>query len=231
MSKFIEVIAVVEGKTEEVFINSLLKPYLANKNIFMYATQVTKPGQKGGDVKFSRVKNDIELHLKQRSDIYVTTFVDYYGVKEWPGVDAVVAGATPAEIAKTINIATKAVVVALFESERANLRFIPYISIHEFESLLFSDPNVLSKSLTVSKDDIEELLVEQGEPEAINNSPQTAPSKRLDAWSNGKFPKTTTGIAVAKAIGISAIREKCPVFNAWLATFEKIQGVGNETQI
>ncbi|MGI6657283.1 MAG: DUF4276 family protein [Desulfobulbus sp.] len=68
MSDFIEVIAIVEGKTEEIFINSLLKPYLAEKKIFMTPTQVSKPGQKGGDVRFERVKRDIENHLKQRAD-------------------------------------------------------------------------------------------------------------------------------------------------------------------
>lgn len=67
MSKFIEVVAIVEGRTEQVFIERVLSPYLANKNIFMTATQITKPGQKGGDVKFSRAEKDISRFLKQRS--------------------------------------------------------------------------------------------------------------------------------------------------------------------
>jgi hypothetical protein len=61
------------------------------------------------------------------------------------------------------------------------------------------------------------------EPEAINNSAQTAPSKRLDAWSkNGSFAKTTLGIAIASKIGIVQMRKKCPLFNAWIAEFENI---------
>ena len=82
MSDYIEVIAIVEGKTEQVFVESVLQPYLAQQNIFISATQVSKPGQKGGDVRFSRVSRDIERHLKQRPDTYVTTLVDYYGIKE-----------------------------------------------------------------------------------------------------------------------------------------------------
>lgn len=65
-------------------------------------------------------------------------------------------------------------------------------------------------------------LDECGEPEAINNSPQTAPSKRLDNWCDGKFKKTTTGIAIAEEIGISTLREKYRVFNAWLNQLEAL---------
>ena len=232
MSNYIEVIAVVEGKTEELFIKSLLQPYLAEKNIFMQATQVTKPGQKGGDIRFDRVKNDIEMHLKQRSDIYVTTLVDYYGARKWPGLELVSPQATPIQIAGTIGDATIAEIEKLFPDLRADQRFIPYMAVHEFEALLFSDSSSLALGLGIKEDEITSVLSECGEPEAINNSRETAPSKRLNCWSkNGEFAKTTAGIAIAKAIGIPTMREKCPVFNDWLATFERIQGDLNEAHI
>ena len=47
MSDYIEVIAIVEGKTEQIFIESILAPYLGYKGIGIRATQVSKPGQKG----------------------------------------------------------------------------------------------------------------------------------------------------------------------------------------
>ncbi|WP_415519609.1 MAG: DUF4276 family protein [Desulfovibrio aminophilus] len=216
--------AIVEGKTEEMFVKSLLAPYLGARNIFMHATQVSKPGQKGGDVKFSRVKKDLGLHLKQRSDTYVTTLVDYYGIKEWPGIDDISPQATPDIIAQTVNEATKAIVNELFEDQRADYRFIPYMAIHEFESLLFSDSTALANELGIDQQEVDSILEQFGEPEAINNSPETAPSKRLDKWSlNGKFPKTTIGIAIAREIGIPAMRDMCPLFNEWLSTFENIQ--------
>lgn len=46
MSDYIEIMAIVEGKTEQIFIESILAPYLGYRNIGMYATQVSKPGQK-----------------------------------------------------------------------------------------------------------------------------------------------------------------------------------------
>lgn len=223
MSNYIDVIAIVEGRTEQIFVESLLQPYLAQKNIFIRATQVSKPGQKGGDVKFERVKKDLELHLKQRSDTYVTTFVDYYGVKDWPGVSDIPTQATPLQIAQTVNNATKALVLERFTQLRADIRFIPYMAIHEFEAFLFSDSSKLASQLEIDEKLVLSVLTECGEPEAINNSRETAPSKRLDKWSkNGSFPKTSIGITLARAIGIQTIREKCPIFNNWLQTLESI---------
>ncbi len=225
MSNYIDVMTIVEGKTEEIFINSMVQPYLAEQNIFIRATQITKPGQKGGDVRFARVKRDLATHLKQRADTYVTLFVDYYGIKsDWPGLDLVPKGATSKQIATTINHATKARAVELFAGQNAEKRFIPFIAVHEFEALLFSDPALLSSYLEVRLSDVNAVLKECGAPEAINNNPETAPSKRLDAWSkHGKFPKTTTGIAIAHDIGIKKMRKKCPLFDTWLHTFETIR--------
>jgi hypothetical protein len=39
----------VEGKTEEIFVNDLLRPYMAPKNIYLYPNQISKLGQKGND--------------------------------------------------------------------------------------------------------------------------------------------------------------------------------------
>ncbi|MBV1959356.1 MAG: DUF4276 family protein [Pseudomonadales bacterium] len=223
MNSCIDVVAIVEGKTEQIFVESILAPYLAKKMIFMVATQVTKPGQKGGDVRFSRVTKDIGSHLKQRPDTYVTTFVDYYGTKEWPGIDSVVPNLEPDQIAKYVNEATQEQVNTLFAEQQAERRFIPYMAIHEFEALLFSDGELLAAGLGIDEAEISAVLAQYSEPEAINNSAQTAPSKRLDGWSKTKkFPKTSLGIAIAGRIGIPQMRESCSVFNAWIGSFEAI---------
>lgn len=224
MSNYIQVIAIVEGKTEQIFIEKILAPYLGHNNIGIRATQVSKPGQKGGDVRFSRVKRDLEGHLKQRADTYVTTFIDYYGTKEWPGLDLVPLQASPEIIAQTVNDATRSQVVSLFSEQQAERRFIPFVAVHEFEALLFSDAEILAQHLGVDPSEISEVVSAYGSPEAINNNPQTAPSKRLDGWSaNNKFLKTAAGISVAEKIGIKKMREKCPLFNTWLESLEQIQ--------
>lgn len=228
MNDYVEVIAIVEGKTEQIFIQKILAPYLALKNIFMTATQVSKPGQKGGDVKFSRTVKDIRNHLKQRPETIVCTFVDYYGIKEWPGVDSLTTNSSPSQIANIVNQASHAAVLQLYPGLRSERRYIPYFAVHEFEALLFSDSEVLAHKLDINAEDVQAVLDECGEPEAINNSPQTAPSKRLDNWCGGKFKKTTSGIAIAEATGITTIRAQCGVFNAWLEQLEGLLELNDE---
>lgn len=222
MSRYLEVIAVVEGKTEQIFIEKILAPYLGHKNIGIRATQVTKPGMKGGDVKFSRVKRDIGNHLKQRNDTLVTTFIDYYGTKEWPGLELLNSASEPVVIAETMNSAAKAEIARLLPTQEVATRYIPFVAVHEFEALLFSDAVILADGLDVSVQNVSNIIESCGAPENINNSPQTAPSKRIEGL-NRRFKKTTTGIAIAERIGIEKIRESCPLFNIWLEELELIQ--------
>lgn len=95
------------------------------------------------------------------------------------------------------------------------------MAIHEFESLLFSDENILANELGIDVEKISEIINACGEPEKINNSRETAPSKRLNKLKvTGNFKKTTEGINIAEKIGIDKMREKCPVFHAWLVALE-----------
>lgn len=220
-NNIIEIVAIVEGQTEQIFIREIITPFLANKSIFLTPIILSKPGQKGGDVKFSRAKNDIEHHLKQRPDTFLTLFIDYYGIRKgWPGRDEKRALSTYQK-AQRVNDATLQEVCQLFDGYRPARRFIPFIAMYEFEALLFSDPQILAEKLQVNKQQIDDILHECGEPENINDSPINAPSKRLEALSD-RFKKTTTGITIAKEIGLQKIREKCPIFNEWLSKIEQL---------
>ena len=224
-NKIVEIVAIVEGSTEQIFIRDIVTPFLSRKNIFLTPIILSKPGQKGGDVKFTRAKNDFERHLKQRKDTYLTLFVDYYGIKKgWPGRDITVdekIALTNAQKAKKVNDATMEEVCQLYNEYRPDKRFIPFIAMYEFEALLFSDSQILADKLQVSKELIDNILSECHEPENINDSPASAPSKRLEAISD-RFKKTTTGITIAKEIGLQKIREKCPIFNEWLTKLEHL---------
>jgi len=91
--------------------------------------------------------------------------------------------------------------------------------VHEFEALLFSDAEKLAEHLKIKPQSIKDILIECGDPENINDSSQTAPSKRLENLYR-RYKKTTTGIAVARAIGIDKMREQCPIFNGLLNKIE-----------
>ena len=224
MSDYAEIVVLVEGKTEEIFIKDIVRPYLSSKGVFITPIMISKPGQKGGDVKFERVKNDIKMHLKQRPDTFLTLLVDYYGIRgDWPGLEEARGQSTPSGKAEKINSATKAMVNELFGDYDSERRFIPYVAMHEFEAMLFSDAQQLSAHLQVPQADIDKVLSEPGEPEKINDKPESTPSKRLEKFST-RFGKTSTGMAVARATGLVKIREKCPIFHEWLISVEGLAG-------
>ena len=222
MSECVSVIAVVEGRTEQRFVEEVLAPYLANRGVYMTATQVRKKGQNGGDVRFARVRTMVHHFLKQRSDTIVVSFVDYYGISEWPALDEVrrMANASPCSLAEKLNSAAIAEVQSELVDVDVSKRYIPFMAVHEFESLLFSDANVLSSELGIPLQTISATLAECGSPELINNHPETAPSKRLEKWTGGRYRKTTQGIVIAQKIGVDAMRKACPNFDDWLLKVE-----------
>ena len=222
MSKPVSVIVIVEGQTELVFVDEILSPYLGARNVFITPILLSNSGKRGGDVRFTRAKKDITLYLKQRRDVYVSLLVDYYGIgPDWPGLAAARSVASPSEIATAICNATHAEINKELLDYRSDQRFVPYIMVHEFEALLFSDSATLASCIRVRQDCIDKIIQECGEPEAIDNSPQTAPSKRIEHLYK-KFKKTSIGIKIAKAIGIDQIRSACPVFSHWLDRLETL---------
>jgi len=215
MSNIIEVMVLVEGQTEQIFVKKLLSPYiteLTKHKIFLIPTQ---PGKRGGDVRFERFKKDIAIHLKQRPNTYITLMLDYYGIKDWPGLKKSKQQATHSKKAEVINSETKTEVQRYFSAQNGGNRFIPYVSMHEIEALYFSDPASIAQIMNVNKTKIESILHECDEPEAINDRPETAPSKRLGKLSK-LFVKTSTGIAIAKKINIPKMRKHCPLFDEWI---------------
>lgn len=222
MNNYATVMAIVEGATEENFINTVLAPYLGYKNIWMHATQISKPGQKGGDVRFDRVKNDIMRHLKQRKDTIVTLFLDFYGLAEWPGLESVSLNSSPAQIEQILCYATKLEIKGFLPDVDVEGRFIPFFIVHEFETLLFSNSAVLADGLGIKKQKIDKTLREfNGDLERINNSRETAPSKRIEKWMPS-YKKTVNGIPIAAKIGVEQMRRSVPLFDEWITKIERV---------
>ena len=102
-------------------------------------------------------------------------------------------------------------------------RFIPYVVMHEFEGLLFSDCTRLAKG--VKREELAVSLIairdQFDSPEDIDDSPQTAPSKRiLNLMPN--YQKVLHGNEAMLDIGLTAVREACPIFDRWIAQLESI---------
>ncbi len=228
MSNYAEVFIIVEGQAEQTFIREVLAPEMAVKGIFLQAALIGKPGHKGGNIRFERAIMDIGGFLKQRSNTYISTMFDYFRIEpSWPGMGEllqIINGGeklTAEEKGEKIEEATFTRIKELFPDHNVDERFIPYIEMHEFEALLFSDTTVLANKISVEQSRIDRILTECGEPEEIDDGPDTTPSKRLISLCNG-YRKVAMGKTISEEIGIPIIRDKCKHFDSWINRLEQL---------
>ena len=215
---------ICEGQTEEAFVKNILTPYFSLRNIHLFPSLIGKPGHKGGAVKINRLYTDIHTYLSNDTSSYCSTFFDYYGLpKEFPGKSNS-ASATTATDKSSLLLAGLNTYLAKHLPEESLRRFIPYVQMHEFESLFFSDIANFAKS--IGQPSLQEHLQSDRDqfanPEEINDSPKTAPSKRILSYFP-KYQKVLDGVLASRKIGLDAIRRECPLFNQWLQKMEDLK--------
>src|SRR5271165_3311184 len=78
----------VEGETEETFVNDLLAPHLCGKGFECVNARLMGKArlraQRGGVRGWMEVKAEIVRHLRTDPALLVTTMVDYYGMPSDP---------------------------------------------------------------------------------------------------------------------------------------------------
>lgn len=193
-----------EGETEEKFVKEILNPYFQGKDIF------AQPIPLRGVSKYSIIKKELKTLLGYSNAKLVTTMIDLYGSpSDMP---------EKSELTQEMNYNQKAEILeeALLQDIDSS-KFIPYYQLHEFEALLFSDVN----EFALLKGNITDFqnIVRTKAPEEINDSPHTAPSKRIINLIP-TYSKTVHGIIIAKKIGLTKMREKCPHFDNWIEAIE-----------
>lgn len=218
----------VEGETEESFVNELIAPHLYQ---FGYAKvgarllgNARMRERRGGIRSWQAVRKDIVRHLLEDGQAASATFVDFYalpasGDGAWPGRSAASTAAFHHKAA-LVEDALKSDVAAVATS--AANRFMPFVVMHEFEGLLFSDPTLLGAAIGREDliDHFQAIRDEFGSPEEINDSPITAPSKRILA-AIPKYQKPLFGTIAALEIGLDRMRAECPLFNSWIQQLEQ----------
>jgi hypothetical protein len=154
--------------------------------------------------------------------------VDYYGLPQtgdraWPGRAA--ASALPfAQKASAVESAMMDEIVAEMgvDSFYPN-RFIPFVVMHEFEGLLFSDCAAFGSG--IERPDLEasfQAIRDQFDsPEEIDDSPTNAPSKRVERLVPG-YEKPFLGALAIIEIGLERVRRECQHFNHWLERIESV---------
>lgn len=213
---------ICEGHTEEMFVNELLAPHMVNQGIIISPAKMGRPGHKGGKVNYQRLLIELKNRLLRDRDCYCTTLLDYYGLpNDFPGKSD---SAKLKMSQEKFNLITKALhdKVASDIGEAAN-RFIPYIQLHEFEALLFSNPDLLAQSLQQCslEEAFRKIRHNYESPEDINDSPNTAPSKRIQLL-YPSYDKPIHPVLAAIDMGLMVIRQECVLFDLWLKRIEAI---------
>ena len=220
----------VEGPTEETFVNSVLGPHLGCRGYSSVAARLmgdARPRSRRGGLSWQSVRKGILRHLKQDPQVVATTMVDYYGMpqsrsKQWPG--RVEAASLPFfQKAETIRNALARDISEGMGNSFNPRRFIPYVSMHEFEALLFSDCTGFADSVGLPEigNEMERILALFGSPEEIDDSYTTAPSKRIQDLLPS-YDKVAMGAVAIGDIGLDDIRRHCPNFACWLSRLEAV---------
>lgn len=220
----------VEGETEESFVNEVLARHLHGFGYTNVSARLVgnarQRDRRGGIRAWSSTRKDILRHLKEDSGCLSTTMVDYYalpqsGERAWPG--RADAGLRPfAEKAATVEGALSEDICAEMGAGFDPRRFVPYVMMHEFEGLLFSDAAKLGEGIG-QPDLVPAFEAIRGQfltPEEINDSPLTAPSKRILNLVPG-YEKPLMGTLAVLEIGLNTIRRECPLFRAWVERLEQ----------
>lgn len=221
----------VEGQTEETFVEELLRPHLLEKGFSLVAAKLMGNARlrenRGGVKPWPSVRDDIARHLLADKGCYSTSMVDYYalpqhGQSAWPG-RALANTLAHQQKASTVEEATLRDIALHLNLAMHEVRFVPYVVMHEFEALLFSECDLFAAGIGRDSLSVEfqKIRNQFTSPEEINDSPQTAPSKRIERLVPG-YQKPLLGNLAALEIGLTRMRAECPQFANWLNRLEAI---------
>ena len=222
----------VEGQTEETFVNEALAPYLYGFGMTRVSARLIgnarQRSRRGGIKPWTATRKDIVAHLREDQECIATIMVDYYGMPKegsgaWPGRSQAAAMAFPQNAQAIENRLLKDIQQAMgagFDDRR----FIPYVMMHEFEAMLFSDCERFGEAIGRPQlaPRFQKIREQFATPEEIDDSPVTAPSRRILELVPD-YQKPSMGNVAALEIGFDRIRSECPNFRGWLKRLECTQ--------
>ncbi|MEW2116892.1 DUF4276 family protein [Streptomyces sp. NPDC005474] len=207
-----------EGQTEENMVKQFLGPELLAYGINLVPTiLLTKtaaggPSSRGGVSKWSKIERDLRNLLAGTPHwAAVTTLLDYYGLPQGsPGMED---RPLTTSARQRVEHVERRMAECIDHS-----RFIPYLVLHETETWVFAAAEQLGELLDerALAGELKRQADEKGGPENVNDSPDTAPSKRLLRLCP-EYNKTQDGPAAVAYLGLDALRLACPHFDAWIS--------------
>ena len=212
---------IVEGQTELEFVNRILIPYF-NANGLNTHIQAIPITMKGGGYGFNNIehfKKTVKPLLFYENEPVITTMIDHYGINSEKKLPNYKNCVKENDVEKRIFCMEQSL-TNVVNSIKKYPHFIPNIIRHEFETLLFANPEA-GFELEDEKIKKEVLAICAKFPniEDINYSPEGAPSKRLEkiyAKYKKRYSKITVGITIAELTGINSMIQKSPKFKSWI---------------
>ena len=213
-------VIIVEGETEESFVNNILCPYFCSKGLYNTIQCFKTKHSHGGISKYSYIKKDILTTIYEKD--VVSMMIDFYRLpSDFPGFSDLKATQTHKEQASLLETEIKKDLEDTQKHQFDN--FIPYIQLHEFEALMFASIkgiDILFEREEMDYKGLMNVIEEHPNPEEINNHPATAPSMRLKKLIPG-YNKVLHGIEIIKTMGMPELLEKCPRFKTWVESMEE----------
>lgn len=217
----------VEGQTEEAFVDRVLAPHLLPFGIISVRASLLRTREppsgspyKGGVTNFGRMDRDIRRLLADTS-VIVTTLLDLYGLPEdFPGHADVQAERDPRKRAQYLQ--------CRLDRTIDHPRFKSFLALHEFEAWVFAAPDVAEAHLGIPRlaNHLRAVANAAGGPELVNNTPATIPSRRLEQAARDlaarTYSKVIDGPGILGKAGLQLVRAACPHFNDWLTWLEAL---------
>ncbi len=199
---FVNIGVVCEGQTETDFIKRLNREYFNQIKISLKPIGIEPNKNLEGNISIDRVVSF--LYRSSSNFPILTTFIDFYGMKDKDN--------------KTVDELEKELEDKFNRNNKYSRIFIPYIQMHETEALWFSDINAIVKvknATILQIDKLNEINMKYSNPEDINNSYESAPSKRLkNIFSD--YNKVIDGRLISDKISLDVLKIKCPRFKEWI---------------
>ena len=217
------VYVVVEGQTEESFVKDVLAEVLSPRQVYLFPIILGIPGHKGGRTNYARVKKDVLTLLKQDRSAHCSTMLDFYGLGSgFPG-SPLPPSLSSADKVTRLEQAMKVDICEDVPDLRPDVRFLPYLQLHEFEGLLFSDPVAFADGIRQAHlgQAFQRVRDEFATPEDINDDPNHVSSKRV-LHACPTYEKVTDGTLAARAVGVERMRRECPHFREWVERLEAL---------
>jgi hypothetical protein len=215
----------VEGMTEEIFVERILRHHLAHHGVRVERPLAAKKdfdpdGPRGGFTNWPAMEADMRDWFTDHPDTATTearftSLLDLYALPpEVPGYPGLRAAITSADVAA---------IEAAIAAQLGEARFHPYLQRHEFEALLLAHPPALAHIFPNAAAEIATLesAIAGVDPEDINHGNTTHPAARIQKAIPDYFElKASNAFWVAADVTLDRMRARCPRFRAWLEQWE-----------